>query len=104
MDVYSTLLWHLKRSSHLAFLAQELLAIDSQCTEAWIAAGNCFSLQKEHTQALTCFQRAAKVGSVGNAYAWTLSGHEALAMEDVRKAMGMFENALSLDPRHYNAW
>jgi anaphase-promoting complex subunit 3 len=102
MEVYSTLLWHLQRTVKLAFLAQELLAIDPQSPEAWIAIGNTFSLQKERTQALTCFNRAAQLDPTC-AYAHTLSGHESID-EDLEKAITFFESALRADRRHYNAW
>lgn len=102
MEVYSTLLWHLQRSVPLSFLAQELLSINPRSPQAWIAVGNCFSLQKEKTQALTCFRRAFQLDS-SCAYAYTLSGHE-LIDEDFDKAINFFQSALRVDPRHYNAW
>ncbi|THG98593.1 hypothetical protein EW026_g3625 [Hermanssonia centrifuga] len=102
MEVYSTLLWHLQRNVKLSFLAQELLAVDPQSPQAWIAVGNCFSLQKERAQALTCFHRALQLDPTC-AYAYTLSGHESID-EDLDKAIGFFESALRADPRHYNAW
>lgn len=103
MELYSTLLWHLRKTAQLSFLAQELLAIDAKSAEAWIAVGNCFSLQKEHPQALVCFSRAAQMDP-SCAYAYTLSGHENLDNDDVRKAMALFQTALGCDSRHYNAW
>ncbi|THH33983.1 hypothetical protein EUX98_g338 [Antrodiella citrinella] len=102
MEVYSTLMWHLRRSVQLSFLAQELLSINPRSPEAWIAVGNTFSLQKERVQALTCFRRAAQLDP-GCAYAYTLSGHE-LIDEDFDKAINFFQSALRADPRHYNAW
>ncbi|TFK42994.1 hypothetical protein BDQ12DRAFT_677146 [Crucibulum laeve] len=102
MEVYSTLLWHLQRSVELSFLAQELLNINPQSPQAWIAIGNLFSLQKERPQALTCFRRAAQLDPTC-AYAYTLSGHESID-EDVEKSMNFFQSALRADPRHYNAW
>ena len=102
MEVYSTTLWHLQRPVQLSFLAQELLSIDPQSPQAWIAVGNCFSLAKERAQALTCFRRAAHLDP-SCAYAYTLSGHETLD-DDVEKAISFFQSALREDPRHYNAW
>jgi len=103
MEIYSTSLWHLHRDVHLSFLAQELVAIDRQSPQAWIAVGNCFSLQKEHAQALTCFRRAAQLDP-NCAYAYTLSGHESVATEDYEKAISFFRTAIKTDARHYNAW
>ncbi|CDO70710.1 hypothetical protein BN946_scf184798.g25 [Trametes cinnabarina] len=102
MEVYSTLLWHLQKNTKLSFLAQELLSIDPKSPQAWIAVGNCFSLQKEKTQALTCFRRAAQLDPTC-AYAYTLSGHESID-EDLNKAISFFQSALRADARHYNAW
>ncbi|KIP04754.1 hypothetical protein PHLGIDRAFT_109148 [Phlebiopsis gigantea 11061_1 CR5-6] len=102
MEVYSTLLWHLQRQVKLSFLAQELLAINPRSPQAWLAVGNCFSLQKERSQALTCFNRAAQL-EPACAYAYTLSGHESID-EDLEKAIAFFECALRADGRHYNAW
>jgi anaphase-promoting complex subunit 3 len=100
--VYSTLLWHLQKDVQLSFLAQELLGIDPRSPEAWIAIGNCFSLQKERQQALTCFRRAVQL-SPSCAYAHALSGHETLD-ENVEVAITHFQSALRADPRHYSAW
>ncbi|OAX35569.1 TPR-like protein [Rhizopogon vinicolor AM-OR11-026] len=102
MEVYSTLLWHLQQNVQLSYLAQELMNINPQSPQAWIAVGNLFSLQKERSQALACFRRAAEIDP-SCAYAYTLSGHESID-EDLDKAIGFFETALRADPRHYNAW
>ncbi|EKM83048.1 hypothetical protein AGABI1DRAFT_111570 [Agaricus bisporus var. burnettii JB137-S8] len=102
MEVYSTLLWHLQKTVDLSYLAQELLNINPKSPQAWIAIGNLFSLQKEKTQALSCFRRAAQLDSTC-AYAYTLSGHESID-EDLDKAINFFQSALRTDPRHYNAW
>ncbi|CCM02895.1 uncharacterized protein FIBRA_05009 [Fibroporia radiculosa] len=102
MEVFSTLLWHLQRNVKLSFLAQELVATDPRSPQAWIAVGNCFSLQKERSQALSCFRRAAQLDP-NCAYAYTLSGHESID-EDLERAINFFQSALRADPRHYNAW
>ncbi|KIJ17444.1 hypothetical protein PAXINDRAFT_168102 [Paxillus involutus ATCC 200175] len=102
MEVYSTLLWHLQQNVQLSFLAQELMSINPHSPQAWIAAGNLFSLQKERSQALTCFRRAAELDP-SCAYAFTLSGHESID-EDLEKAISFFQTALRADQRHYNAW
>ena len=102
MELYSTLLWHLKKGVRLSFLAQELVSIDPDSPQAWIAIGNCFSLQKERSKAMSCFERAAQL-EPDCAYAHTLSGHESVD-EDLDKAICHFQTALRIDPRHYNAW
>ena len=46
MDVYSTVLWHLKREVDLSHLAQMAIQLDRRSPHAWAIVGNCFSLQK----------------------------------------------------------
>lgn len=46
--------------------------------------GNCFSLQKEHDQAIKFFERAVQI-SPEFAYAHTLLGHEFVYNEDFVK-------------------
>ncbi|KAF8320406.1 TPR-like protein [Clavulina sp. PMI_390] len=103
MDIYSTLLWHLARPTHLSFLSQELLGMNNASPSAWIAAGNCFSLQKEHSQALVCFRRATQLDPRCT-YAYNLSGHESIAIDEPDQAVDFFRQAIRIDSRHYPAW
>ncbi|KFM28329.1 Cell division cycle protein 27-like protein [Auxenochlorella protothecoides] len=103
MEAYSTVLWHLRAGPALSALAQDLLALDRLSPAAWCAAGNCFSLQRDHDTALRFFRRALQLDG-GRAYAHTLAGHEFLALEDFDKAMGCYRAALRIELRHYNAW
>ena len=102
-EVYSTVLWHLKRDTRLSHLAQECVSCDRLAPQTWCALGNCFSLQKEHETALRFFRRALQL-EPKFAYAHTLCGHEYFANEDFEKAMMSYRAAIRLDPRHYNAW
>ncbi|KNA10643.1 hypothetical protein SOVF_142470 [Spinacia oleracea] len=103
MDVYSTVLYHLKEDMKLSYLAQELQSIDRLAPQTWCAMGNCYSLQKDHDTALKNFQRAVQLNS-RFAYAHTLCGHEHVALEDFESGVKSFQNALRVDSRHYNAW
>ena len=103
MEVYSTVLWHLKNDVELAYLAHELMTIDRLSPQAWCALGNSFSLQGEHDQALRCFKRATQLDP-GFAYAFTLQGHEHVSNEEHDKALGAYRDAILADNRHYNAW
>lgn len=103
MEIYSTLLWHLRKDVELAFLARELIDIDRYSPQAWIAIGNSFSLQKEHDQALKCFRRASHLDPTF-AYPYTLQGHEYVANEEYESAQNAFRLAMRADWRHYNAW
>lgn len=54
LEIYSTVLWHMKRETELMYLAHELMAVDRLSPQSWCVLGNCFSLQKEHDTALQC--------------------------------------------------
>merc|ERR1719318_2351532 len=103
LEYYSTALWHLQEEVTLSALAQDLQRIDKLSPVTWCAAGNCFSHQKEHENAIKFFQRAVQV-SPSFAYAYTLLGHEYVLVEELEKALSCFRTAVRLDHRHYNAW
>ncbi|OAX79577.1 hypothetical protein ACJ72_06102 [Emergomyces africanus] len=103
MEVYSTVLWHLKNEVELAYLAHELMEIDRLSPQAWCAIGNSFSLQSDHDQALKCFKRATQLDHTF-AYAFTLQGHEYVSNEEYDKALDAYRHGISADSRHYNAW
>jgi anaphase-promoting complex subunit 3 len=65
MEYYSTARWHLQEAVQLSALAQDLQRIDKFSAAAWCAAGNCFSHQKEHENAIKFFQRAVQVDCRG---------------------------------------
>lgn len=46
LEVYSTVLWHMKKEVEVSYLAQEAIAQDRRSPQAWAIMGNCFSLQK----------------------------------------------------------
>lgn len=103
MEIYSTLLWHLHRPTHLSYLAQDLLEISPTLPQAWIATGNVFSHLEDHPNALKCFKRAIQCDE-SFTYAYTLAGHESVTMEEWDVAIGFFREAIRKQPRHYNAW
>ncbi|KAF6161640.1 hypothetical protein GIB67_017278 [Kingdonia uniflora] len=103
MDIYSTVLYHLKEDMKLSYLAQELVSTDRLAPQSWCAIGNCYSLQKDHETALKNFQRAVNLNS-RFAYAHTLCGHEHVALEDYENGIKCYQSALRIDSRHYNSW
>lgn len=103
MEVYSTILWHMKNEIELAFLSHEIGDIDRGSPQAWCAIGNSFSLQRDHDQALKCFKRATQLNPKF-AYAFTLQGHEHVANEEYDKGLAAYRAAIAVDNRHYNAW
>lgn len=103
LEVYSTILWHLKRDTKLSHLAHHMSQIDKLSPATLCAIGNCFSLQKDHETALKFFERATKLNPLFT-YAYTLSGHEHFANDDLDEALECYRHAIRIDPRHYNAW
>ena len=103
MEIYSTVLWHLKHELDLSYLSHELVEADRLSPQAWCAIGNSFSLQREHDQAVKCFQRATQLDPKF-AYAYTLRGHEHVANEEFEKALYSYRCAIAADSRHYNGW
>ncbi|XP_022749853.1 cell division cycle protein 27 homolog B-like isoform X2 [Durio zibethinus] len=103
MDIYSTVLYHLKEDMKLSYLAQELTSTDRLAPQSWCAVGNCYSLQKDHETALKIFKRAVQLNS-RFAYAHTLCGHEYVSLADFENGIKSYQNALRIDSRHYNAW
>ncbi|KAI1877964.1 hypothetical protein JX265_002333 [Neoarthrinium moseri] len=103
MEVYSTILWFLKRETDLSFLAHELIDSSWHSPQAWCALGNAWSLARDHEQALRCFKRATQLNPKF-AYAFTLQGHEHVSNEEYDKALTAYRQAISADRRHYNAY
>ncbi|XP_037292109.2 cell division cycle protein 27 isoform X2 [Rhipicephalus microplus] len=103
LEYYSTALWHLQREVGLSALAQDMMELDKTAPETCCAAGNCFSLQREHETAVRFLQRAVQADP-DFVYAYTLLGHELASMEEMEPALSAFRNALLVNPRHYNAW
>jgi len=103
LEYYSTALWHLQDKLELGNLSRQVLEWDRQRPQVWCVVGNCFSLQKQHEQAIRCFRRAIQLDPTF-AYAHNLIGHELMAEENYDKAVHMYQQAIALDHRSYNAW
>ncbi|KAH7113296.1 hypothetical protein B0J11DRAFT_146674 [Dendryphion nanum] len=103
MEVFSNVLWQLKKEVDLAYLAHTLVEQDRLSPQAWCALGNAFSLQRDHDQAIKCFTRSTQLDPTF-AYAYTLQGHEHLANEEFERAVTAYRCAVSADSRHYNGW
>ncbi|KAK5109860.1 hypothetical protein LTR62_006467 [Meristemomyces frigidus] len=103
MEIYSTVLWHLKKESSLAYLCHNLRDQSFSAPETWCAIGNAFSLSREHDQAINAFKRAVQVDE-RFAYAWTLMGHEYITNEEFDAALGAFRHSIAIDRRNYGGW
>ncbi|KAJ1944083.1 anaphase-promoting complex subunit cdc27 [Linderina pennispora] len=111
----------MKREESLAQLAHDTISIGRTWSpEAWITVANCFSLDGDHQSALKSLRRSIQLykpspglalapridsGSQGGlAYAYTLSGHESTASDELDRAQQSFRTAVRVDSRHCNAW
>ncbi|VDN19482.1 unnamed protein product [Gongylonema pulchrum] len=94
MEIFSTALWHAQDSRRLSMLASHMTEECRMSPESWCVAGNCFSAQKQHEMAITCFERALALEH-HYPYGYTLLGHELLDMD---------QRALTLSPTDYRAW
>jgi len=103
LEYLSTVYWQLKKEVPLAHLAQVCMQDYKDTAIAWCVVGNCFSLQKDATAALTFFQRSLELDP-NFAYSHTLAGYEHLGHEDFGPALSSFRQALRIAPRRYNAW
>lgn len=102
-EVYSNVLWQLKKPVQLSFLAHTLRDLEFNAPQTWCAVGNAFSLNREHEQAIACFRRATQVDP-GFSYAWTLMGHELLTNEEFDAALSAFRKGVGSERRGYGAW
>ncbi|KAI0226243.1 anaphase-promoting complex subunit cdc27 [Massospora cicadina] len=103
LDVYSTVLWHLKDVAHLNLLVSELHELDPTCYESLLAVGNAYSLQGWLRRAVKTFEEASKLYPF-RPHAYTLAGHECRAMKLDTLATEKFLAALRICPRNHSAW
>ena len=103
LEIYSTLLWHLRENHELYTLCNELLEFFPTKPETWCVAGNYFSLIKNHDESIKAFSKAIELNPKF-AYAYTLQGHEYTANESYDTAREFYRKAVAIDSQHYNAY
>jgi tetratricopeptide (TPR) repeat protein len=103
LEIYSSVLWHLRLNSELVHLSQEVLAYDKNSPQTWCVLANAVSAQRDHTRALLYLRKALQVDK-HCVYAHALRGHECVSSGDLDAATASFREAISQDPRSYNAW
>ncbi|QIW96086.1 hypothetical protein AMS68_001604 [Peltaster fructicola] len=103
IEVYSTILWHLKKDTALALLCHSVREQHYDEPQTWCVVGNTFSLSREHDQAISSFQRATQLDPKF-AYAWVLMGHEYIANEEYDAALYAFRKGVAADHRGFGGW
>lgn len=66
-------------------------------------AGNCFSRQKLHSQAVEQLEKACRLHPRFQ-YAFTLLGHEYANNEELERAMQVYRRALAVNANSYLVW
>jgi anaphase-promoting complex subunit 3 len=102
IDLYSTVLWHLRDRDALQALAHSTVRLHGHAPISLCVVANSCSLRNDHETALK-YLAAATAKDPSYVYAHTLAGHEALAIGDFDQAIQNFRQALKIDSRHYNA-
>ena len=74
LEIYSTLLWHLRKEVELCYLAQQAMELDRRAPQCLCVVGNCFALQKEHESALKFFQRYVRLSRLCWSHMFTCLG------------------------------
>lgn len=103
VEYYSSCLWQLRKQTELCKLSFEVIEHNPFSPEAWIALGNCFSLQRDHDTALSYFHRAIQL-EPRFSYAYCLKGHEYIYCDQFVKAKTCYEMALKTDQYNFHAW
>lgn len=103
VEYYSSCLWQLKKQTELCKLAFDVVEYNQFSPEAWIALGNCFSLQRDNDSALNFFHRAIQL-EPRFSYAHCLKGHEYIYCDQYVKAKNCYELALKADQNNFHAW
>jgi anaphase-promoting complex subunit 3 len=103
VDIYSTVLWHLRDEGGLSELSRHCLEIAPSRSESWIASGNFASIQRNSDLAIQLFNRATKLNA-GCAYGLSLAGSEYVLSESFDQATRCYREALAVDPREWTAW
>jgi anaphase-promoting complex subunit 3 len=103
VEYFSSCLWQLKKQKELCELAFNVIEHNQFAPEAWIALGNCYSLQRDHESALNYFTRAIQLDPRFS-YAHCLKGHEYIYCDQFAKAKNCYEMALKTDQNNFHAW
>lgn len=103
VELYSTVLWHLKKQVQLSYLAHTLRDLAFEAPQTWCALGNAFGLNGEDEQAISCFKRATQLDPEFW-YGWTLLGHQYLGTGEYDAAMAAFRKGIGRERRIYDGW
>ena len=105
IDIYSSVLWQLKKESELAHLCAHSLrvAVRAKSYKLWIAIANGFSLQQDSESAIKFLNRSLQINPLC-AYTHTLLGHEYFSVDKFDKAKQSYAAAIEHEPRCYQGF
>ncbi|RKP04804.1 anaphase-promoting complex subunit 8 [Thamnocephalis sphaerospora] len=103
MDMFSNILFVMRNTPKLSFLAHDCTVIDKYRPETCLVLGNYYGLRQDHERAITYFRRALQLNK-DCLPAWTLMGHEYMEMGNTHAAIEAYRRAVDIDNRDYRAW
>ncbi|KAJ7557246.1 hypothetical protein O6H91_05G118700 [Diphasiastrum complanatum] len=98
-DVYSTVLYHMKKEVELSYLAQETVAMDRLSPQAWYGIGTIYFRQEKYELAEYHFRRALSINSRSSVLHCYL-GMALHALKKNTEALQLMERAISADPKN----
>lgn len=103
MDIFSNVLYIKDDRAHLRYLAHHAMEVDKFTPETCCILGNFHSLCGFHDKAIVSYLRALKLDP-NYLDAWTLVGHEYMAIKDPHHAIAAYRRAVDANPTAYRAW
>lgn len=102
VDIYSNIL-HVNRSNKLSELVVKVVEMNRFRPETQIVMGNYFSSKNENWKAISHFQAAIKLNHKYS-IAYTLIGHEYMAMKKEMNALKSYSKSIVCNPTDFKAW
>lgn len=103
VDKFSSCLYARKEYTEICKLANHCVQMGLFSPQTWVVIGNCFSLNKQHENAIMYLQRAIQLNP-NYSYPYLLIGHEYLSLDNFAKANHLYSQAINIDMRSYLSW
>ena len=97
IEIYSSVLWHLKRDIELSLLCQHYTTYLKYNYKTYIICGNLFSLRSEQNLCIIFFNYALKLCYNNSDYILTLLGHESYSSELYDNAIKYYRRSLLIN-------
>ncbi|KAG8858171.1 Anaphase-promoting complex subunit 23 [Serendipita sp. 411] len=103
IDVYSAILYVLRKKTKLSKLARRFSSMSRDRPEVCCVIGDHYSIRGEHDKAIKYYRRAVLLdpNCVG---AWTLLGHAFLELKNAHAAIESYRRAIDMSPQDPRGW